>query len=107
MNWEIFRQFWPAFATGFVAGSLFILLACAYVLIKSDKAIARLEKSRDTERGECARLTKDNEALREANQQIAKENYDEGFAAGKRGSEERRVGKECTSWCRSGWSPYH
>ena len=21
-------------------------------------------------------------------------------------SEERRVGKECTSWCRSRWSPY-
>ena len=23
------------------------------------------------------------------------------------GSEERRVGKECTSVCRSRWSPYH
>ena len=22
-------------------------------------------------------------------------------------SEERRVGKECTTWCRSRWSPYH
>ena len=22
-------------------------------------------------------------------------------------SEERRVGKECTSWCRSRWWPYH
>ena len=22
-------------------------------------------------------------------------------------SEERRVGKECTSWCISRWSPYH
>ena len=22
-------------------------------------------------------------------------------------SEERRVVKECTSWCRSRWSPYH
>ena len=22
-------------------------------------------------------------------------------------SEERRVGKGCTSWCRSRWSPYH
>ena len=27
-------------------------------------------------------------------------------ATGQR-SEERRVGKECTSWCRSRWSPYH
>ena len=26
---------------------------------------------------------------------------------GTRRSEERRVGKECTSWCRSRWSPYH
>ena len=26
---------------------------------------------------------------------------------GKARSEERRVGKECTSWCRSRWSPYH
>ena len=24
-----------------------------------------------------------------------------------RRSEERRVGKECWSWCRSRWSPYH
>ena len=27
-------------------------------------------------------------------------------AATFRRSEERRVGKECTSWCRSRWSPY-
>src|SRR3546814_20999191 len=28
-------------------------------------------------------------------------------AAGERRSEERRVGKECVSTCRSRWSPYH
>ena len=28
-----------------------------------------------------------------------------GYGDGR--SEERRVGKECTSWCRSRWSPYH
>src|SRR3546814_7513370 len=28
-------------------------------------------------------------------------------AAGKERSEERRVGKECVSTCRSRWSPYH
>ena len=33
-----------------------------------------------------------------------KKNLSEGKA---KGSEERRVGKECTSWCRSRWSPYH
>src|SRR3546814_3911195 len=30
---------------------------------------------------------------------------DQGF--GRRRSEERRVGKECVSTCRSRWSPYH
>ena len=29
------------------------------------------------------------------------------IALAKLRSEERRVGKECTSWCRSRWSPYH
>ena len=29
------------------------------------------------------------------------------FKAGGVRSEERRVGKECWSWCRSRWSPYH
>src|SRR3546814_3435958 len=33
--------------------------------------------------------------------------YDAGFAALTRRSEERRVGKECVSTCRSRWSPYH
>ena len=30
-----------------------------------------------------------------------------GVTIGTWRSEERRVGKECTSWCRSRWSPYH
>jgi len=83
MNMEIFREFWPSFATGVVVGMLFILAACAYYLIKADKDIERLEKSRDTERKECARLTKETQALREANQQIAKENFEEGLLKGK------------------------
>ena len=29
------------------------------------------------------------------------------FGAMKKRSEERRVGKECASMCRSRWSPYH
>ena len=32
---------------------------------------------------------------------------DADYAARKRRSEERRVGKECSSPCRSRWSPYH
>ena len=35
----------------------------------------------------------------------AEEVLREAMAMGR--SEERRVGKECTSWCRSRWSPYH
>ena len=31
----------------------------------------------------------------------------EGLVRGMRRSEERRVGKECPSKCRSRWSPYH
>ena len=30
-----------------------------------------------------------------------------GFESNSWRSEERRVGKECTSWCRSRWAPYH
>ena len=45
----------------------------------------------------------------------APRHYEAGRAVGRVGhawtratrSEERRVGKECTSWCRSRWSPYH
>ena len=35
------------------------------------------------------------------------EEYKQGFVVSRIRSEERRVGKECTSWCRSRWSPYH
>ena len=31
----------------------------------------------------------------------------DALTPGRQRSEERRVGKECTSWCRSRWSPYH
>src|SRR3546814_20210596 len=34
-------------------------------------------------------------------------NADSGLLAVLNRSEERRVGKECVSTCRSGWSPYH
>src|SRR3546814_7401411 len=35
------------------------------------------------------------------------ENSDENRRTGRARSEERRVGKECVSTCRSRWSPYH
>src|SRR3546814_1869902 len=35
------------------------------------------------------------------------EGLDRGFDVGAPRSEERRVGKECVSTCRSRWSPYH
>src|SRR3546814_14516482 len=38
---------------------------------------------------------------------VAKRLIDYGFHAPKMRSEERRVGKECVSTCRSRWSPYH
>ena len=39
--------------------------------------------------------------------QLAKELAENNRGARVLRSEERRVGKECTSWCRSRWSPYH
>ena len=41
--------------------------------------------------------------------QLARKSWTESQhpASGEDRSEERRVGKECTSWCRSRWSPYH
>src|SRR3546814_14776414 len=38
---------------------------------------------------------------------LAKLGTQEGMALGAVRSEERRVGKECVSTCRSRWSPYH
>src|SRR3546814_8606611 len=38
---------------------------------------------------------------------IMREFYNRGGGGGLRRSEERRVGKECVSTCRSRWSPYH
>lgn len=91
---EIFKEFFPSFSIGLVVGMVFILAACAYVLIKSDKNIERLEKDKEIERNECARLTKENQSLREANQQIAKENYEEGFARGKQDSNQPKFDKK-------------
>ena len=40
---------------------------------------------------------------------LAEKLYDKGYRIIEEGlrSEERRVGKECVSTCRSRWSPYH
>src|SRR3546814_13652730 len=51
------------------------------------------------QRAECLRdLGRDAEAIQA---------YRETFAEKRRRSEERRVGKECVSTCRSRWSPHH
>src|SRR3546814_4979295 len=39
--------------------------------------------------------------------QLALADLDQQFRLGEARSEERRVGKECVSTCRSRWSPYH
>ena len=38
---------------------------------------------------------------------VEREKLEQVALAGIARSEERRVGKECTCWCRSRWSPYH
>src|SRR3546814_5316752 len=41
------------------------------------------------------------------NSEFGSDNNAQSIDAGLRRSEERRVGKECVSTCRSRWSPYH
>src|SRR3546814_13216702 len=50
---------------------------------------------------------KKSESIREVPATILVKDGDQLIAAGIRRSEERRVGKECVSTCRSRWSPYH
>ena len=38
---------------------------------------------------------------------VSKADFDKWSKSQQMRSEERRVGKECCSWCRSRWSPYH
>ena len=47
----------------------------------------------------------DNTVIRRCRFQSIAAGADRAIELGR--SEERRVGKECTSWCRSRWSPYH
>ena len=51
-----------------------------------------------------ATFSEDKKRLEEERAQLAR-HFEEQMAIHR--SEERRVGKECTSWCRSRWSPYH
>src|SRR3546814_10729576 len=44
---------------------------------------------------------------RKIGQMVLNRNVDNFFQETEQRSEERRVGKECVSTCRSRWSPYH
>src|SRR3546814_18295327 len=49
----------------------------------------------------------DRETFRPTQRLVVETASDDSRAQGVRRSEERRVGKECVSTCRSRWSPYH
>src|SRR3546814_13930940 len=66
----------------------------------SDTSIAAVSL---TEEGALSGLPVEMEVKQLANSQVLKSTT---LAEGSR-SEERRVGKECVSTCRSRWSPYH
>lgn len=80
---EIFKEFYPSFAIGVIAGELVLGIACSYILTKSEKEVKQLEESRNAERKACAELTEENKMLRLANEQIAKESFAEGIMKGK------------------------
>src|SRR3546814_5000643 len=80
----------------------------------SDLAARRREGARDARHQEAPHLLADVELPVE--EQLHQHRLDEllvrlaerdSLRGGKPRSEERRVGKECVSTCRSRWSPYH
>ena len=60
---------------------------------------------------ELSRITEEEQRILEGRSGVDQTLYSEGsdfvITSGKMRSEERRVGKECVSTCRSRWSPYH
>ena len=52
-------------------------------------------------------ITRERLSLEEAVRKVESEAAQRAREASRAGSEERRVGKECPSLCRSRWSPYH
>ena len=70
--------------------------------LQKEKAYEKASEENWQKYGEYDSLTDNQkETIRKGNKKIALE-----MGLNER-SEERRVGKECTSWCRSRWSPYH
>ena len=73
--------------------------------VRASCALARVEVVRAVRPHGAPAMTKARQLLRRLDLiQLDDELLD---AAATLRSEERRVGKECTSWCRSRWSPYH
>jgi len=79
MNAELISILYYAF----VVGVIIHLFAATYITIVTENRMKATKKSLTVEREECARLTKENQALREANQQIGKESFEEGILRGK------------------------
>ena len=73
--------------------------------VAAKAASASLATASDEQRQEAVRAMA--AALHDGVDSIVAANELDMSAARDARSEERRVGKECTSWCRSRWSPYH
>src|SRR3546814_20554254 len=65
---------------------------CGYTLVADDHRL---------------RPTHADQARQEPRHTTIRAEPDHSISSGKMRSEERRVGKECVSTCRSRWSPYH
>src|SRR3546814_14140772 len=60
---------------------------------------------KDAEAQKDAKLAEELEEARQAQKELDRREKDDAYSKDR--SEERRVGKECVSTCRSRWSPYH
>src|SRR3546814_3389669 len=83
---------------------LFCSVVCFYFFFFKQKTAYEMRIS-DWSSDVCSSDLRDG-AFRDPRPAIARQPGEEGAPAPQR-SEERRVGKECVSTCRSRWSPYH
>ena len=85
------------YGIGFLIGMIVftLILVCAYQL-SYDRAMRKLEAKQKKLQEEQTNVIETKGTAKKGDGYLIKER-----------SEERRVGKECASMCRSRWSPYH
>ena len=101
MKREAVEEFVSSVVEGIIAGTDMELVDVDYVRERDWYLRVYLDKPGGVDLDDCQLVSEKLSAVLDEKDPIT-ENYLLEVR-----SEERRVGKECTSWCRSRWSPYH